>query len=223
MLSIGTSAARARVLLSIGFWLVAIGYSVLFTLDNLWFNAAFKAFPALLLFAWLAAYSRHRLDISAIVFLVCAVGDVLLAMPFEYSFIAGLSTFLFAHLLLVYRLAPYRKNTPKRLIAIGVITLLATISGVIILRNSGSLFWPVLLYIAIITSMALFAILAAHRSLLLAFGAVTFLVSDLLIGINRFVLAFPFEHQLIMLTYYTGIYLLALGLVNGGFLPSRTT
>jgi uncharacterized membrane protein YhhN len=211
----GTIRMRTNRIVTILFWVVAISYGLFINLENTWLNASIKALPASLLFIWLLSHSDKKSRFVPLIFLACAIGDTLLAIPFKHHFVAGLSAFLVAHLILLVALLPHRKFAPKLAIPISILASLIAVSAVFILNKSGALFWPVLAYICVIACMALMAILASHKSSLLLVGALIFTISDLLIGLNRFVVEIPYQHQLIMMTYYTAIYCLTIGLIKG--------
>src|SRR5258705_4042405 len=153
---------------------------------------AVKAVTAVLL---AGAALTHRIArerrwlIFALVF--SAAGDFLLAMPWwRPSFVLGLGAFLVAHLCFLAALIPLVSRSGPRLVA-AAITVLACVALLV-------WFWPrllaegmavpVTLYIAVLGAMVCAALLARLPTPWTALGAVSFAVSDAMIGISKFVL-----------------------------------
>ena len=124
-------------------------------------------------------------------FLFSAAGDFLLAIPWwTPSFVLGLASFLVAHLCFLAALIPLATRSVPRLAA--VVATLAACAALLVW------FWPQLLadgmavpvtaYIAVLGAMVCAALLADLPTPWTALGAVTFAVSDAMIGIGRFVL-----------------------------------
>ncbi|SEA14327.1 lysoplasmalogenase [Microbulbifer marinus] len=136
-----------------------------------------------------------------------ALGDVLLALEFHNQFVFGLGAFLLAQLTYAgnflrgaARLNDWRsKRTLLRALPVLAAALLL---AQLLLPAAGELAPAVLVYLLAIVAMALSA--AAHRgdSALLFAGAVTFMASDTLIALNKFIAPLPLAGTAIMLTYY---------------------
>ncbi|WP_250461391.1 lysoplasmalogenase [Microbulbifer litoralis] len=132
-----------------------------------------------------------------------ALGDVLLALEFPNQFVFGLGAFLLAQL--VYAGTFLRAADARRRgfwLRAAPVLLAALLLARLLLPAAGELALPVLVYLLAIVAMALSA--AAHRgdSGLLFAGAVTFMASDTLIALNRFIAPLPLAGTGIMLTYY---------------------
>ncbi|SHF24822.1 Uncharacterized membrane protein YhhN [Microbulbifer donghaiensis] len=132
-----------------------------------------------------------------------ALGDVLLALEFHNHFVFGLGAFLLAQLTYAgnfLRRADFR-NQRTLLRALPVLAA-ALLLAQLLLPAAGELAPAVLVYLLAIVAMALSA--AAHRgdSALLFAGAVTFMASDTLIALNKFIAPLPLAGTAIMLTYY---------------------
>ncbi|WOX04181.1 lysoplasmalogenase [Microbulbifer pacificus] len=177
--------------------------------------AALKIVPIGIL-VWLAA-QRLTGGTRALCLLalgLSALGDVLLAIPFANHFLFGLGAFLLAQLTYTVTFARSGKLSlclAGRAFAVLVAVVLL---GNQVLPGAGELALPVGLYILAISAMAISA--AAHRSgsSLLFAGALTFMASDALIAINRFVDPVPLAGTWIMLTYYAAQALLVVGLIR---------
>lgn len=207
--------------------LFLVGSALYMTLDASGVDASWMAglkIVPILSLIWLAA--RHlngvsrTLALTALVF--SATGDVLLAIPFHNHFVFGLGAFLLAQLTYAGNFLRAAEFGSRRFALRGVaIVLAALLLARQVLPGAGELALPVVFYIIAIVFMALSA--AAHRSgsSLLFAGAVTFMVSDALIAINRFVDPVPMAGTWIMLTYYGAQALLVTGLIRADLADRR--
>lgn len=179
------------------------------TLEVDWLCFISKPVPILALLLWLrrAPTGPYRRWI-AIGLLLSLLGDMLLEWPADL-FVFGLGAFLLAHLayLRAYLLDTHRLAPFALLVAVscgGAIFALLASGGL------GSLLLPVACYALAISSMLwrAFARLGTDHdrrsALLAAGGAALFVLSDSLIGINRFVSPFPSASYFIILTYWFG-------------------
>ncbi len=154
--------------------------------------------------------SYRRFVLAGLLFSL--IGDVFLMMP-EDRFLAGLASFLFAHL--SYTIAFTRdggfSGSP-------VVTLPLALFGSIVmgkmLPGLGEFFFPVLIYMLVILTMAMQALerwrRGAHAGARLAgLGAVAFIVSDASLGITRFAGGFPGSDSVVLVTYLLAQYLIA--------------
>lgn len=168
-----------------------------------------KPLPVLALLAWMRGFSSgsYRRWIT-IGLLFSLLGDVLLAWPADL-FVFGLGAFLFAHLayLRAY-LSDCRRLAPLALllsISVGGVLL-----AVLARQGLGELLIPVSVYALAISAMLWRALARLNSNVprrsarLAAVGALLFMFSDSLIGINRFVLPFDAAPYLIILSYWLG-------------------
>ncbi|VVO72400.1 hypothetical protein PS903_01345 [Pseudomonas fluorescens] len=168
-----------------------------------------KPLPVLALLGWLhdAPPGEYRRWIS--LGLMCSLlGDVLLAWPGDL-FVFGLGAFLLAHL--AY-LKAYLSDC-RRLAVVPLILALvvgAALLGVLIAHGLGALLIPVIVYGLAITAMLWRALarlgsdVPQRSALLAAAGAVAFVFSDSVIGIDRFVAPFHAAPYVIILSYWLG-------------------
>ncbi|GFM18269.1 MULTISPECIES: lysoplasmalogenase [Mycobacteriaceae] len=221
--------SRARALWS-GAAVVAVGYGVFLIVvatrvpsgteltGQFALQPAVKALTAVLLAAATAhpVVRERRWLIGALLF--SAAGDYLLAMPWwEASFVLGLAAFLIAHLCFLAALLPLAAPTPPRLAAAGL-----TVASCVALLVW---FWPrliaegmavpVTLYIAVLGAMVCAALLADLPTPWTALGAVSFAISDAMIGISRFVLGDERLAVPIWWFYAASLLLLTAGLLFG--------
>lgn len=167
---------------------------------------------------------ERRWLVVALVF--SAAGDFLLAMPWwQPSFVLGLAAFLIAHLCFFAALLPLVSRRRPRLAAAAVVVL-ACVALLV-------WFWPrllaegmavpVTLYIGVLAAMVCAALLARLPTPWTALGALSFAVSDAMIGIGKFVLQSDTLAVPIWWTYATSLLLITAGLFFGrASVPSAT-
>lgn len=175
-----------------------------------------KGLPVLALIFWLrgapAGAYRRWITIGLIFSLG---GDILLDIPeaqLPNQFVFGLSSFLIGHLAYV---VAYTSDT-RRLAPVGLVIALACGGSMFWILNSGPeglgpLFIPVALYALTISAMLWRALARSGVAgippvsiLLAAVGALLFVASDSMIGINRFVQPFAEAKYAIIITYWLG-------------------
>jgi uncharacterized membrane protein YhhN len=153
-------------------------------------------------------------------------GDVFLMLPKE-QFIAGLVSFLLAHVAYIIGLRPrLPAELPALLVALGLAVILALTAAQIYrriaagLRESGktSLRGPVLAYTLVISVMLFSAMLTllsdnwfSIHAVLVCLGAALFFLSDTVLAWNKFVSPMRYGRLLNMSTYHLGQILIALG------------
>ncbi|WP_299942658.1 lysoplasmalogenase [uncultured Microbulbifer sp.] len=182
-------------------------------IKGLWM-ASLKALPIAILGAialrQLGGLTR-ALTLAALAF--SALGDVLLEMDFPNQFIAGLGAFLLAQLIYAgnfLRRADFRNR--RSLLRAAPVLIAALLLARLILPASAELAPAVLFYLLAIVVMALAAAANRGDSALLFGGAVTFMVSDTLIALNKFIAPIPFADTAIMLTYYSAQFFILYGI-----------
>lgn len=169
-----------------------------------------KPLPVLALLGWLQGAPdtllRRPIQLGLVLSLA---GDVLLAWPGDL-FLAGLCAFLGAHL--VYLHAFTRDCRRPAWIALGVAGALAGgMYGLLYLGGLGALELPVLVYSLAIAAMLWRALarpgeagIDRRSAWLGALGALLFVLSDSLIGFNRFLLPIPGADYPILACYWLG-------------------
>ncbi|MCR9121462.1 MAG: lysoplasmalogenase [Phyllobacteriaceae bacterium] len=130
--------------------------------------------------------------------ILCALGDLLLAFARpasdgddrpDITFLAGLIAFLTGHVIYVLLFAQSRFTDMPALswpIGAAMVTV-AIILGRILFRHAGPLRWPVMAYVGAILAMGVTALLTG--SWLVIAGAVLFMASDAILGMEKFVIA----------------------------------
>ena len=177
-----------------------------------------KGLPVIALIFWLrsAPQGEYRCWIS-IGLLFSLGGDILLDIPetqLANQFVLGLGSFLIGHLAYV---VAYTSDT-RRLAPMALLIALACGGSMFWVLNSkpeglGPLLIPVALYALTITAMLWRALarlgvdgIPRNSALLAAAGALLFVISDSMIGINRFVQPFDEARYAIIITYWLGQY-----------------
>jgi len=169
-------------------------------------QALLKTIPIWLLgwMAWREAPEKYRLALMlALVF--SGIGDFALASPFSLSFAVGMTAFFVAHLFYLWiftrSLRQWKQLDVSRRTIIILIGLYAVLMGAIVLPKTGELMPAIAAYFLVLSLMAAasFAGLTARWTRL---GAVLFVLSDTLIGIDRFVVPLEFRHLAVMASYY---------------------
>ncbi len=168
-----------------------------------------------LLAALLFALPRWRTAVAllgSLALLFSWAGDVGIASPGELSFLVALGFFLIAHVF--YIILFVRKLRMRRLSLWSLLYLAWWVALVALLApHIGPLLIPVAVYGLVLGVMGA-AALSCHR--LIALGGALFVVSDTILGLDRFLPGFELwqVHFLIMLTYLAAQGLIALGIVR---------
>src|SRR4051794_3613053 len=151
--------------------------------------------------------------IAAVVALsLCLIGDVALLDVVD-RFIVGLAAFLLAHLAFIVMFAMLGFDRWRTAgFAIAACALLLGTVAVPIVRGASTrrLGMPVRVYLAVIVSMAVLG--WATGNWLIMLGTAAFVVSDSILGWNRFVVGKRWMEVAIMVTYHLAIVSLALSL-----------
>jgi uncharacterized membrane protein YhhN len=144
-----------------------------------------------------------------------SLGDALLDLDPGRFFIGGLLAFLVAHLIYI---ALFIRNHVRPLKPKGwQLTLMAAVLTYSVLLsqwlapNLGSLVGPVMLYVCVITVMAVSAILAGFSTPWVCSGVILFLISDSILAVNKFKSPLPMGGYLIWATYYLAQFGIAIG------------
>lgn len=153
--------------------------------------------------------SNVKLFLVAIVF--SSFGDVFLALGRDDMFIFGLGSFLVSHLFFISSFRPFNLSGLKFFplyggVGLGLFSLMSP--------NLGELALPVFVYMLVLVTMAISTISSHKSSKWLVLGGISFVVSDSLIGLNKFYTPIPHVGLCIMVTYYFAQFALVKGIVN---------
>ena len=169
----------------------------------------------LLLAAFLFSLSRIRSELAllgSLGILFSWAGDVTLASPGDLGFLVGLGFFLLAHVASIVLFL--RKLRMRRLRPVALVYLAWWVALVVVLApHLGSLLVPVAVYGLVLGAMGAIG-LSCNRWI--AIGGALFVVSDTLLGLNRFLPGFELGQvdTAIMLTYLAAQGLIAFGAIR---------
>lgn len=195
------------------FSILLMGFLYIFILpeEPVLVNILFKIIPMLLIifYAFLnkGAGSGKYSIIILIGLFFCMLGDGLI-----YWFVIGLTAFLIGHLFYIGGFLNQWTFSLMRFLSIIPIAVYALIIGsrlVTSIQNNGEhgLIIPVILYVTVISIMFWSAVMTGNKSAII--GSTFFILSDSVLGWNKFVSEIPFSGEIIMVTYYTAQYLIA--------------
>ncbi len=144
-----------------------------------------------------------------------ACGDALLALPqLPISFVGGLGAFLAAHIAYCALVAPLaRRPSGWRRIALPALWVSACAAYATFLPHLGPLLLPVACYVTALALMASLALCAQACGPELALGALAFVASDAMIGIERFIGPFAGSAYAIWFSYAAAQVLIAAGIL----------
>lgn len=205
---------------------VAAAVSALLAIAADWEERRHRAFfvlkPLTTVLIIAVAYARgHEGDYALWVLAALSLslaGDVFLmfgdgARNSDKAFIAGLASFLLAHVAFVFAFAQDLRS-PDLPGWLAAVVFYAIAMLFVLLPRAGALKLPVLVYCLALAAMV-FAAAARHatfgdaHSLLAVLGALLFMVSDSLLGARRFIARFRAAQALILSTYWGAIGLIA--------------
>jgi len=136
------------------------------------------------------------------------LGDILLMFVNSSSsfFIAGLVSFLIAHIFYIIVFNKTRNQNKKPTIILAILTIYALGIFYFLSNSLGDMLIPVILYMTIILTMATMAFLRQGSVNNISYkfvvaGAILFLISDSLLAINKFYTPFSFADISIIFTY----------------------
>ena len=170
--------------------------------------------PVLVLAVHLVMMGGRKVTTLVVGLIASATGDVLLALEPLHAgkmFIFGLLAFLTAHIFFIITFVRIAHWNKKRIpAAVGVVIFAAALLSQVLLK-AGGMMLPVAIYGLFLVSMAVSAIFAVNKSVLLGIGGAIFVSSDGSLAWNRFVGEFTGAGFVIMATYYLAQFLMSRG------------
>lgn len=175
----------------------------------------------LIIYFWLqeSPLNKSAKNITLLALLFSLIGDILLMFEDKSSnfFIAGLISFLLAHLMYISVFFKSRNKAANRFPILAVLVIYASGIFYFLKDGLGDMLFPVLAYILIILTMVATAFLRKKSEVtnsynLVLAGAVFFLISDSLLALDKFYLPIPLSSISILLTYALAQYLIVLGI-----------
>ena len=205
--------------------LVFITLAISFILSTLLkpypFSWAVKMLPIFLLIAITWQHSKQlivqqkstsvRFFIFGLLFSSC--GDFLLDYNQQDWFIFGLAAFFIAHLCYLISLKPFNNvhiADKKPLILIAYIGF-GALMFMLFINGLAELFIPVLAYMVVLLLMALATVFSHRSNLWLVLGGISFVLSDSLIGFDKFNSTIVQNQLWVMATYYFAQFALVKG------------
>ncbi len=175
-------------------------------------NFVIKAIPAISLAALaFIAVSDSRGKLLSASLLFCAAADIALELEAGKYFIIGLGLFLIAHILFIITFSRDFKAQKSRIPVIIMLIVYAKMMAFVMTPYLKDMTIPVYIYLTAITLMAIFASLRVSKNDFTLYGAISFIVSDSIIALNKFMMPVPAADYLIMITYYLSLFLIVYG------------
>ena len=179
------------------------------------FLALFKTLPIGLLIL-MVLKARSQLQSRAFITLLfalsfSAIGDVLLALDTGQLFIGGLAAFFVSHAFYIITVLPIKN---WRLDVVFLYLFLAIIVFCLFYPNLNDMLIPVLFYMLVLIIMASLTWMTDKSNGFLVLGGAVFVISDSILGLNRFYLEIAHADIAIMITYYIAQFFLINGFIN---------
>lgn len=158
-------------------------------------------------------YRQRPLILCALIFSL--FGDILLLFGGAVFFMYGVGSFLLAQLsyALYFRRFGNFKDTMHKLKAAFVV-LVAAVFYLILYSHLDTMKVPVLFYTVALSAMIVFAVVQ-RLSVLIAIGSIFFMISDMSLALQKFVLIDMKLDLFIMITYCLAQYLIVKGIIKG--------
>jgi uncharacterized membrane protein YhhN len=178
------------------------------------FSWLVKIIPLLLLIAVSIPLAKNKSELFFVTGLVCsAFGDFFLDYDRVNWFVFGLAAFLFAHIFYILSFKPFCLTLlKKRLAYIVMYCGYGLVIFITIAPNLGELFIPVLMYMSVLLLMAIATLLCEKSNIWLLLGGASFIISDSILGIDKFYYAIKHASLYIMISYYFAQFALVKGM-----------
>ena len=215
------------------YWLVLLAdcFLILNHYDEYRFYTKTLLVPLLLIAVYVSIENTKHKRSSVLIniaFLFCFIGDVILLNDKEsINFIAGLCSFLLAHIIFIIFFYRLKRFTAKHRIFTFITSVSIFVYVLILLFlirtkvASQNLEIPVIIYAVVLGTMLLCAInVSKNRSLkrlaanYFIPGAVLFVISDSVLAYSKFGTSFRYDGIIIMITYAAALYFLANGAIR---------
>lgn len=141
-------------------------------------------------------------------------GDLILALSPETYFLLGVAAFLIAHVLYIVTFGRRLRYSNRSALLAAVVVAWCAAVGSVVFPHLGTLGAPVAAYMAVITTMGLAAAFSRGTGIALFAGAFSFIVSDSMLAIDRFVTQFDYAPYAVMITYYFGQFYIVEGVLR---------
>ena len=178
-------------------------------------NFVIKAIPAMSLavLAFIAVSGiRGKLLFTSLLF--CAAADIALELAAGKYFVAGLGLFLVAHIFFIITFSRDFRFQKSKVPVIILLIVYAKMMAFVMTPSLKEMAIPVYVYLTAITLMAIFASLRSARNDFTLYGAISFIVSDSVLAINKFMMPVPAADYAVMITYYLALFLIVYGFLR---------
>jgi alkenylglycerophosphocholine hydrolase len=154
--------------------------------------------------------------------LLSSLGDIALTIQLELAFMIGLGFFLLAHVTYIIAFGLKTRLNPRRIPFFVLVVGFGITMAIVLAPHLGGFAPPVYAYLVVITVMVVFSGLRTEVSPLLMLGGLSFMASDAMIAVSKFMQPFPGAGFSIMLTYYLAQFLIVWAFISprkGNFVP----
>lgn len=208
------------------FFLLADCYCILFEKENLRVFTKPLLIPILLFFIFLNAkhnFFKHTKSLVFLAFVFAWIGDLLLMPHGTVTFMLGMFAFIVAHIFFIIIFLrmhrPDLKHSQEVFIGIAILFCWNYLIFHFIGANLGGMKWPILIYMLVISSMAVSTVNVlgsrSKKNLAINFfipGAILFLISDSVLALKMFLYTdVSFLGVVVMVSYGYALSLLADG------------
>lgn len=215
-----TSSSRQQSLAIGAFIVIASAYWISLWLPAIPGNWVLKFTPMLIAAAILArSLQQPYAAVMALGFVAAAGGDLFLALERHDYFVQGLSCFLITQIAYALVFFGRRESLRARWIWWLPIPLFGLGVFILLMPSLDRYLIPVAIYVTALVIMAVGASLVGSRPGRIYVGAWFFVLSDALIGIDRFLYSFDHSLKVIIATYFIAQYLIFTGCLRA--LPQR--
>src|SRR4030043_1903777 len=200
-----TNVQKALLYIFLAFAILFIG---LLPLEPYTGNFVIKAIPAISLavLAFIAVSgSRGKLLFTSLLF--AAAADIALELAAGKYFVIGLGLFLIAHILLIVTFSRDFKFQKSKIPVIILLIVYSKMMAFVLTPSLKEMAIPVYIYMAAIMLMGIFASLRASKNDFTLYGAISFIVSDSVLAINKFMMPVPAADDAVMSIYYLARFL----------------
>ncbi len=201
---------------SLLFLILAIVFTLTRFIDPYPLSWFVKILPILLLIGITFQLAKTNAEKFFLAGLICsALGDFFLDYNPINWFVFGLASFLFAHIFYLLSFYPLSLTLlKKRGLYLVFYCLYGLIIFSIIASNLEELFIPVFIYMSILLFMAIASLISKRSNHWLIIGAISFVISDSMLAINKFYYPIENAHFYIMISYYFAQYALVRGIFH---------
>ena len=181
------------------------------TIEPYPFDWLLKIIPMLMLILYSITFLQKGMPMAFILGLIFSVsGDFILSFYHARGFIFGLGAFFMAHVFYIFSFGRWQFTVKK--ILISLLLLATTLFFLTLLYpHLGQLKVAVIAYMIVLLLMSMGSILSTRSNNWLILGGVSFVISDSLLGFNKFYSPITNAHLLIMVSYYLAQFSLVKG------------